>query len=280
MEKRPRSPTLNELPTSPSLKVQKRNPTEENRSVPATTGGTDVEIGTLNSTNIDLINTFLSPSSKNNDSFPISRNSSESTVSRSTSRSSDELVTSELATMTTMTTNNKTIASTAINVTPQHSNRAIGKANIKTKKSSSPRPPSLKINIASSNTFERPSAILPAIKTPVSVKSERATQLHRAVLSRNITDVDTILKTTGFSLINKQDDNGYTALMSAAALADSKVGLAICKLLLNENADVDLFDHEGFTAFHWASAVGNDAICIYLATETAIDVNARSKYKY
>ena len=125
----------------------------------AATTGDDIEIGTLNSTNIDLINTFLSPSSKHNDSFPISRNSSESTVSRSTSRSSDELVTSEIATMTTVATNNKTIASTATNVTPQHSDRTIEKANTKTKKSSSPRPPSLKINIASSNTFERPSAI-------------------------------------------------------------------------------------------------------------------------
>ena len=48
-------------------------------------------------------------------------------------------------------------------------------------------------------------------------------------------------------------------------------------MLLRENAAVDLSDHEGFTAFHWASAVGNDDICVFLATETDIDVE-RKKY--
>ena len=288
MEKRPRECNDNAiLAESPSQK-QKLNPSPP----PLTKNEEKItnieekgEIKSLDSANIDLLKTFMSPTTGNNNQrdLVLRTSSSQGTISRSTSRNSSgdsgeeaaAATTSETTTKTTLINNQKTLinTNTAISIDKNTTNNSP-----KSKKNLSPRPPSLKINIGSSSTssFERPSALLPAIKTPVSVKSEQATQLHRAVLSGSITDVDTILKATGFSLINKKDDNGYTALMSAAALADSKIGLEICKLLLNENADVALSDHEGFTAFHWASAVGNDMICMHLATSTTIDVNAQS----
>ena len=140
------------------------------------------------------------------------------------------------------------------------------------------RPAGLKIKITPSpTTFEMPE---PPPKTPVSVKSEQATPLHRAVLSGNSAEVEVILKTSGFSILNKQDESGYSALMSAVALANCEVGMSICRLLLAEGANVMLHDHEGFTAFHWCAAVGNDAICKYLSNNCSagmLDVNAKSK---
>ena len=230
----------------------------------------------LNSQNLDLLDMYLSPSSKNIDELVSRSTSSQSTISDSSGRSSAEEVDA------TASADDNTIASASVDskVSVHSKTPEQNKKGTKTKKSLSPRPPSLKINIkpASDIAFERPIALLTPIKTPVSVRSQQATQLHRAVLSGNIAEVEAILKATGFSLVNKQDDHGYTALMSAAALSNAKAGLSICKVLLRENAAVDLSDHEGFTAFHWASAVGNDDICVFLATETDIDVNAKSMY--
>lgn len=245
MEKRKLSPSeagkRNDVANSP-------DPRKKQKTLKLDPTTNDAKSSTLNSQNLDLLDMYLSPSSKNIDEVVSRSTSSQSTVSDSSGRSSTEDVDAAAS------TDDSSVASTLVDSkanmhskTPDHSNKGG-----KTKKSSSPRPPSLKINIkpASDVTFERPIALLTPIKTPVSVRSQQATQLHRAVLSGNVAEVEAILQATGFSLINKQDDHGYTALMSAAALSNAKTGLRICKLLLQENAAVDLSDNEGFTAFH------------------------------
>ena len=135
--------------------------------------------------------------------------------------------------------------------------------------------PGLTIKIAASSLFEAPTSVP---KTPVSVKSERATPLHRAVLAGNVEEVKVCLKQSGFPILNRQDESGYTAIMSSVALANSSVGLEITKLLLADGADLSLQDHEGFTAFHWCVAVGNDNISMFLF-EHGVDVNVRASRK-
>ncbi len=62
--------------------------------------------------------------------------------------------------------------------------------------------------------------------------------------------------------------------MTAAALEDTEKGLAVCKLLIEHQAQADLKDERGFTALHWAAAWDHGTITAYLAQH--IDVNAIS----
>ena len=61
--------------------------------------------------------------------------------------------------------------------------------------------------------------------------------------------------------VNKQDHQGYTALMIAASLPDELTGLNICKAILAlPDASMHVRDREGLTALHWAAAQGNPDI--------------------
>ena len=61
--------------------------------------------------------------------------------------------------------------------------------------------------------------------------------------------------------VNKQDHQGYTALMIAASLPEQEIGLDICKAILAlPDTSMHVRDREGLTALHWAAAQGNPEI--------------------
>jgi acetoin utilization deacetylase AcuC-like enzyme len=109
-------------------------------------------------------------------------------------------------------------------------------------------------------------APLPQIRTtpttPVTVKSQRRTALHKFVVDLDLGQLRAALtpKSPLLHDINVQEEHGYTPLMSASALGSqvsSEVMTEIGKLLLDHGANIAARDKEGFTALHWAAAVDN-----------------------
>lgn len=59
--------------------------------------------------------------------------------------------------------------------------------------------------------------------------------------------------------LDQQDEHGYTALSSAAALSDPALSATLVELVISYGACVSLTDKDGYTALHWAAAINNAA---------------------
>ena len=105
MEKRIRTSDVH-LAESPSQR-QKLNhhPAEDGATTTSDSKLNNAELSTLNSANIDLLNTFLSPSRKNDDDLVLRSTSSQSTVSQSSEPEIGEDITTTSA--SDITTKNK-----------------------------------------------------------------------------------------------------------------------------------------------------------------------------
>lgn len=52
--------------------------------------------------------------------------------------------------------------------------------------------------------------------------------------------------------------------MLAACIADSKMSLKLCDILIQNGANIEDRDHIGNSPLHWASAIGSSSIYIIL----------------
>ncbi len=90
----------------------------------------------------------------------------------------------------------------------------------------------------------------------------KGTKLHQLVLANDATGVEKYAATlvahgpTGVARLNAVEEHGFTALHKAAAMPSDK-GVAVATLLLHARADISVRDPDGYTAIHWAAAVGN-----------------------
>lgn len=94
------------------------------------------------------------------------------------------------------------------------------------------------------------------VQTPITKASICQTLIHEAVLSENVKAVESLLMSS-LSLIDRQDEHGFTPLMNAAASKNDRVAADMARLLLKHNADTSLRDIDGFSCLHWAAACGN-----------------------
>jgi acetoin utilization deacetylase AcuC-like enzyme len=115
-------------------------------------------------------------------------------------------------------------------------------------------------------------------QTPASARSRTRTNLHAAVLSGVAADVIQEIANLGNAarLLDRRDEHGYSAIMTAAALKDKKASVAIVSLLAKAGANIGCEDNGGFRAIHWAAAVGNVSSVTLLVREFGEDVNVRS----
>ena len=68
--------------------------------------------------------------------------------------------------------------------------------------------------------------------------------------------------------VNEADRDGFTALHWAARNSN----VEICTLLLKNNADVNKADRDGWTALHYAASNGNVEICKLLGNKADVNV--------
>ena len=115
-------------------------------------------------------------------------------------------------------------------------------------------------------------------QTPASARSHTRTNLHDAVLSGDADAVTQEIANLGNAprLLDRRDEHGYTAIMTAAALKDKKASVAIVSLLAKAGASIACEDKGGFRAIHWAAAVGNISSVSLLVRDFGEDVNVRS----
>ena len=118
--------------------------------------------------------------------------------------------------------------------------------------------------------------------TPVSVAAPKGNVLQKLVLQQGHKALEPITMTVQGAeteakkknLLNSQEKNGFTPLMTAASLPDNS-GLHLCEFLIASGADMTVLDSDGFGALHWAAAVGNTGIVEALALRGA-DMQLRS----
>ena len=115
-------------------------------------------------------------------------------------------------------------------------------------------------------------------QTPASARSHTRTTLQDAVLSGDASSVKREIANLANSgrLLDRRDEHGYSAIMTAAALKDQKASVAITTLLAEAGADLSSTDNDGFRAIHWAAAVGNVSSVLLLVRKFGEDVNVRS----
>uniref|UniRef100_A0A7R9UC77 histone deacetylase n=1 Tax=Pinguiococcus pyrenoidosus TaxID=172671 RepID=A0A7R9UC77_9STRA len=120
---------------------------------------------------------------------------------------------------------------------------------------------------------------LPKLQTPLtsrqnSFSDDSVEHLHGVVRLQNLARLRGLLDGMNRRQIDCADDDGYTALMIAAAL-DTASASEIVDALVQAGADLERHDKKGFTALHWAAAVGTVATLRVLAKYGA-EVDARS----
>ena len=69
-------------------------------------------------------------------------------------------------------------------------------------------------------------------------------------------------------MINKVDDEGFTALHLAAQLRPHSKAMEIAKMLLNGGADVNIINNHGETSAAVARRCDNESLAYYLETKT------------
>lgn len=69
-------------------------------------------------------------------------------------------------------------------------------------------------------------------------------------------------------MINKVDDEGFTALHLAAQLRPHPKAMDIAKILLCAGADVNIINNHGETSAAVARRCGNESLAYYLETKT------------
>jgi len=72
-------------------------------------------------------------------------------------------------------------------------------------------------------------------------------------------------------VINKVDDEGYTALHFAVQVTPHSKAMELSKLLLQAGADVYIINNRGETSAAVARRVGNEQLAYYLETKLSND---------
>jgi len=84
------------------------------------------------------------------------------------------------------------------------------------------------------------------------------TALHEAILCGNEAALDEQLEELSIQEINACEEvGGYSALMSAAACEDPVQAFRFVDKLVERGAEIFTIDLDGFSALHWAAAMGN-----------------------
>ena len=86
--------------------------------------------------------------------------------------------------------------------------------------------------------------------------ADDTSDLHNLARQQDVEGLRRAVEDRTFKSINSADEDGYTALMVAAAL-DAEAAPEMVRILLAGNAALERVDREGFTAMHWAAAVGH-----------------------
>jgi len=109
-------------------------------------------------------------------------------------------------------------------------------------------------------------------RTPGTHKSTRLTALHVAVQSGSVDAVEAVMSQDLPSSIDAQDENGWTPLMNAAALGPHAISAAMVKKIAPLCPHINIADLSGYTALHWAAAMGNaESIGILLDNGADVD---------
>ena len=69
-------------------------------------------------------------------------------------------------------------------------------------------------------------------------------------------------------MVNKVDDEGFTALHLAAQLKPHSKAMNVAKKLLSAGADVNIINNHGETSAAVARRCGNEELAYYLETKT------------
>lgn len=80
-------------------------------------------------------------------------------------------------------------------------------------------------------------------------------------------------------VINKVDDEGFTALHLAAQLTPHSKAMDIAKILLCAGADVSIINNHGETSAAVARRCGNEGLACYFETKTSDGMTSVQIYK-
>mmetsp|Transcript_20406 Transcript_20406/g.33667 ORF Transcript_20406/g.33667 Transcript_20406/m.33667 type:complete len:720 (+) Transcript_20406:342-2501(+) len=92
-------------------------------------------------------------------------------------------------------------------------------------------------------------------------KLNEKTELHDAIHDGDRDQFDSVVGDLSKERLDAVEDSGYSGLMGAASMGDKSLGLYFCKRLIEQGVDIHIKDKEGFTALHWAAAMGSAEIC-------------------
>ncbi|GBG24202.1 Ankyrin repeat domain-containing protein 1 [Hondaea fermentalgiana] len=105
---------------------------------------------------------------------------------------------------------------------------------------------------------------------PASSQMQQRTALHEAILAGDEEAFDRLLVDLAIDEIDAcEPKTGYSALMSASACEDGADAARLVAKLIERGAEIRTLDAEGFSAVHWAAAMGNCA-----AMEALLDAGA------
>ena len=137
------------------------------------------------------------------------------------------------------------------------------------------RPPALTVDISAIEMARQASGIEEAVPcTPANTRSAVRTDLHRSVSAGDIEAATSALAADA-SLVDVQEEHGWTPLHNAAALPDAEKRASLADLLLSHRADVSRTDNDGYTPLHWAAACGAAELVTRLLSAGA-PITARS----
>jgi len=98
---------------------------------------------------------------------------------------------------------------------------------------------------------------------------KRRTAVHDAIQSGDLKTFRSILPTMAKEDLEARDEQGYTALLSAAADPDPQRAVDFTSHLLDVGANIHMCDTDGYTALHWAAASGNAEVIAILVNAGA-----------
>lgn len=112
-------------------------------------------------------------------------------------------------------------------------------------------------------------------KTPGSQRSKQLTDLHVAVQNGDLEQVQRLLNKSPH-LCSSQDEHGYTALMCAASYQSEELSVQMVDMIASTQSSIDVEDSDGYTAMHWAAAIGNTTTITNLIEKYGANVNAQA----